>query len=666
MFTENESFQWPAWEILKKTVDGIPVAVDGDVRISVAENGPVVAALKVERSFGESHFTQYIRLYAGADEERIDIVNEVDWHGTNQLLKAEFPLTVSNPVARYDIGTGSLERPNNTPEQYEVYAQQWADLSEPDGSYGVAILNDCKYGWDKPADNVLRLTLLHTPKTRRSYAYQNRQDHGQHRFTYSIVAHAGDWRQGGVAARAEALNQPVKAFTVPRHAGGLGRTFSFAEVRGEGVALRALKKAEDGSGYVVRFYELQGREARNVSVRFPAAVVAAKELNGNEAPVGPATAAGDELRFDVGPWGIKTFLVQLAPKADDAVKQAPLALPYGLYAATFNAFRADGNIDGTGHSYAAELLPASLVQKGVRFDLPDPTGPVAVRAGGQEIALPEGNWNKVYLLAASARGDTRTRFLVGGNAVDVTIPDYSGFVAQWGHTGHTEGFVKEAEYAYVGTHRHGARENKDLPYEFTYLFNIALDIPAGARSITLPVNRKVMVFAATAVQDDVNTAAPVSDLLRFPLPASPEPELEIGQASQLARATLSDASGRTNNNEAPAFAVDDDPETKWCDNSAKPEKFIAFDLGGVKTLTRWTVLHAASESQSYVTKAFALQVRNSEDEPWRTVDEVAGNRDNETDRKLSEPVHARFVRLNITQGDQVDTNISRIYEFGVY
>ena len=666
MFTENESFQWPAWEILKKTIDGTPAAVDGDVRISVAENGPVVAALKVERSFGDSHFTQYIRLYDGADEERIDIVNEVDWHGTNALLKAEFPLTVSNPVARYDIGTGSIERPNNTREQYEVYAQQWADLAEPDGSYGVAILNDCKYGWDKPADNVLRLTLLHTPKTRRSYAYQNRQDHGQHRFTYSIVAHKGDWREGGVAARAEALNQPVKAFTAQKHPGNLGKTFSFAEVRGEGVALRALKKAEDGSGYVVRFYELQGREARNVSVRFPAGVIAATELNGNEAPIGPATAAGNELHFDVGPWGIKTFLVHLAPQADDAVKQAPLALPYGLYAATFNAFRADGNIDGTGHSYAAELLPASLVQKGVRFDLPDPSGPVAVRAGGQEIALPEGNWNKVYVLAASARGDTRTRFLAGENPVDVTIPDYSGFVAQWGHTGHTEAFVKEAEYAYVGTHRHGARENKDLPYEFTYLFDIVLDVPAGARSITLPVNRKVMVFAATAVQDDVNTVTPVSDLLRFDLPASPEPELEIGQASQLASATLSAASGQTNSNEAPRFAVDDNPETKWCDNSARPEKFIAFDLGRVKTLTRWTVLHAASESQSYVTKAFALQVRNSEDEPWRTVDEVTGNRDNETDRKLSGPIQARFVRLNITQGDQVDTNISRIYEFGVY
>ena len=667
LFTENESFQWPAWEILKKTVDGTPVNVDGDVRISVAENGPVVAALKVERTFGDSHFTQYIRLYDGADEEqRIDIVNEVDWHGTGALLKAEFPVTVSNPMARYDIGTGSIERPNNTPEQYEVYAQQWADLTEPDGSYGIAILNDCKYGWDKPADNILRLTLLHTPKTRRSYAYQDHQDHGQHRFTYSIIAHEGDWREGDVAARAEALNQPVKAFTTTRHAGRLGKTFCFAQVNGEGVALRALKKAEDGSGYVVRVYELDGRDATDVSVSFPVGIVEARELNGNEAVLHPATAVGNELRFDIGAWGIKTFLVRLTPKADDGMKQAPMALPFRLNAATYNAFRADGNIDGNGHSYAAELLPSSLVQNGVRFDLQDPAGPVAVRAEGQEIALPEGNWNRVCLLAASARGDTRTRFLAGEEAIDVTIPDYSGFVAQWGHTGHTDGFVKEAEYAYVGTHRHGARENKDLPYEFTYLFNIVLDVPAGARSITLPVNRKVMVFAATAVADDVNAVTPVSDLLRFDLPASPEPELEIGQASLLSGAKLSDASGRTNNNEAPAFAVDDDTDTKWCDNSSKPEKFIEFDLGSVRTLTRWSVLHAASESQSYVTKAFALQVRNAEDEPWRTADEVTGNRENETDRKLPEPIQARFVRLNITQGDQVDTNISRIYEFGVY
>jgi len=29
-------------------------------------------------------------------------------------------------------------------------------LTASDGQYGVTIMNDCKYGWDKPANNELR------------------------------------------------------------------------------------------------------------------------------------------------------------------------------------------------------------------------------------------------------------------------------------------------------------------------------------------------------------------------------------------------------------------------------------------------------------------------------------------------------------------------------
>jgi alpha-mannosidase len=517
-FTKNESTRWPAWEITKETVDGTPSAIDGDVRISVAESGPVVAALKVERSFGGSRFTQYIRLYDGADQDRIDIACEIDWQSTNALLKAEFPLTASNPVARYDIGTGSVERPNNIPEQYEVYAQQWADLTDADGSFGVAILNDCKYGWDKPADNMLRLTLLHTPKTTDRYIYQDHQDHGRHLFTYSIIAHEGDWRQGCIPRKAEVLNQPVKAWTTTRHTGELGRTFSFASVAGKGVEMRAMKKAEDSDACVVRLYNVYGSDVKGASVTFPGAILEARELNGNESVVGPAAASGSELRFDIGAWGIKTFLVRLTPRAADGLQQAAVDLPFSLKAATFNAFRSEGDIDGEGNSYAAELLPPSIQQRGVVFGLQDPCGPVAVRAEGQVIGLPEGDWNRVYLLAASSGDDVRAGFTVGGKVAEVSIPAYSGFVAQWGHTGHTEGYVKDAEYAFAGTHRHNARENKDLPYEFTYMFNIALDLPAGTRTITLPSDKKVMIFSAVAVRDDINTLTPASDLLRFPLP----------------------------------------------------------------------------------------------------------------------------------------------------
>ncbi len=259
LFTGNPSYNWPAWEIMKSTVDSAPVSVTDGVRISVAESGPVRGSLRVERTYGDSRFVQYVTLSEGGESDRIDIRSEIDWQTTDALLKAEFPLSVSNPEAVYDLGVGSTARGNNVLTAYEVYAQQWADLTDKDGSYGVSVLNDSKYGWDKPADNTIRLTLLHTPSTKGGYSYQSRQDFGHHEFTYSIVGHEGDYRDGCTVAKAELLNQPLKAFIVPKHRGDLGRTFSFAEVTGGSVAVRALKHAEDMDGYVVRLYETSGR-----------------------------------------------------------------------------------------------------------------------------------------------------------------------------------------------------------------------------------------------------------------------------------------------------------------------------------------------------------------------------------------------------------------------
>ena len=259
MFTENKSTDWPAWEIWKETIDRAPEAVADDVVISVAEQGPLRATLKVSRRHGKSTFVQYISLTEGAADDRIDIRNEVDWQSENALLKAEFPMSVSNPEAAYDLGLGYIRRGNNTPTAYEVYAQQWADLTDRDGEYGVAVMNDCKYGWDKPDDHTLRLTLLHTPTPGRHYKYQSRQDIGRHVFTYSIVGHTGDPVAGRIASKAESLNQPLAAYAAPKHAGGLGREFSFLSVSTPQLAVKALKQAEDGSGYVLRLNEMSGK-----------------------------------------------------------------------------------------------------------------------------------------------------------------------------------------------------------------------------------------------------------------------------------------------------------------------------------------------------------------------------------------------------------------------
>ena len=517
MFTENKSTDWPAWEIWKETIDRAPEAVADDVVISVAEQGPLRATLKVSRRHGKSTFVQYISLTEGAADDRIDIRNEVDWQSGNALLKAEFPMSVSNPEAAYDLGLGYIRRGNNTPTAYEVYAQQWADLTDRDGAYGVAVMNDCKYGWDKPDDHTLRLTLLHTPTPGRHYKYQSRQDIGRHVFTYSIVGHAGDPIAGRIASKAESLNQPLAAYAAPKHAGRLGREFSFLSVSTPQLAVKALKQAEDGSGYVLRLNEMSGKPLEQGEICFAAPIEAAYVLNGVEERQAEARFEGNRLIVSSGRFAPSTYLVKL--RTSDIRLNAPSSLSVDLpcndCAFTVDAFNRQGNLDGKGNSYAAELVPEEIVSEGVVFRVSnDVERKNVVKCDGQRIVLPQGNYGRVYLLAASLDGDRDAEFAVDGKSFRCPVPCYSGFFGQWGHDG-GEGFVKNGDLAYVGTHRHSADHGNES-YVFTYMYKIGLPVEAGAKELTLPKDRNVVVFAVTMSDNQNDNLPPLNEIRALP------------------------------------------------------------------------------------------------------------------------------------------------------
>lgn len=61
---------------------------------------------------------------------------------------------------------------------------RWADLSEPD--WGMAVLNDSKYGWMARAHS-LALSLLRSPK-----APDDLADMKDHFFKYALMPHTGD------------------------------------------------------------------------------------------------------------------------------------------------------------------------------------------------------------------------------------------------------------------------------------------------------------------------------------------------------------------------------------------------------------------------------------------------------------------------------------------
>ncbi len=291
---------WDAWDVdifYKETGQDI----DGLESCDVVEQGPLRAVVRIVRVFGKSRIEQKIVLRAGSP--RIDFVTEIDWQEEQKLLKVAFPVNVRSPRATYEIQYGHLERPThyNTSwdlARFEVCAQKWADLSEP--SYGVALLNDCKYGHDIH-DNIMRLSLLRAPNSPDPKA-----DRGRHQFTYSLMPHAGDFRTAGVIEQAYALNVPLQVRELEPAKGTLPATRSFFSTDRPGVIIESVKVAETGRGLVVRLYEAYGsRGTVTLSTTLPVRKVERTDML--ERPIGKLELNDLSVRLDLKPFEIVTL-----------------------------------------------------------------------------------------------------------------------------------------------------------------------------------------------------------------------------------------------------------------------------------------------------------------------------------------------------------------------
>lgn len=669
LFTENESYEWPAWEILKKTLDREPVSITDDVKLTLVEDGELRKSLCIEKKHGESVFRQYVRLYEGTRASRIDFYNEIDWRSTNALLKAEFPLAVSNPNATYDLSLGSVQRGNNTVTAYEVYGHYWADLTDRKGDYGVSIMNNGKYGWDKPSDNTLRLTLLHTPKTNKGYTYQDRQDFGYHTFTYSLLPHQGELNKAEVVSKAEVLNQQLKAFQTDKHKGEMGRTFSMVSSDNPNVIIKVLKKAVDSDEYVVRVYDVAGQGIQSARLTFAGKLASVVETDGTEKEIAKADFSNNTFDVKVNPFSLKTYKIRLAESGVSAYqpKCLSLELPYDKKCATYNEFRSEADFE-SGYSYAAELLPDSITIDQVTFRLGEPETYNGLSCKNDTIEIPEG-YNRLYFLAAAASSDDQSLQIACGKHVsEFVVPSYTGFVGQWGHEGHTSGYLKPAQIAYVGTHRHAS--SGDCPYEFTYMFKFGMDIPKDVHSIVLPKNENVVIFAATAVAENHVFVKPSTKLFltnnREEVSESVLGKKMISGENLLKNAKLTKWSNFVNEEERPQAAIDGDLSTKWCDIAGLPS-FLEFDLGKAQQLTGWKVVNAGKENGSFITSQCFLMGRNAADEDWQTIDYFDGNRSNVVLRSISSDKAYRYLRMVVTRGTQTASSQDvRIYEVEVY
>lgn len=542
-FQTEHPHDWPAWNMDWDDQKQPPRSfVQGPAKVRIAENGPVRVALEIDREAEGSHFVQSVRLSAGDAGNRVEFGNIIDWKTGAAALKATFPLTASNFYATYNWDVGTIQRATNNEKKFEVPSHQWFDLTDKSGAYGVTVLSDCKYGSDKPDDNTVRLTLLYSPGlgsgNGKDYADQTSQDWGHHEFIYGLAGHAGDWRQSQTDWQGLRLNQPLIAFESSRHAGTLGKSFSLLGINNSRVRVLAVKKAEQSDETIVRVVELSGSAQKNVQLSFAAPIVAAREVTGQEMPLGDASVSQGHLVTDLGAYQLRTFALKLAAPANalSAPHFQPLTLSYDRSVATADGAKSSGGFDGQGRALPAEMLPIDIAYSAIHFRLaPGETGkPNAVAAHGQSIELPGENFNRVYILAA-ADGDQKAIFrigktpTVGETPVELTIQDWTGKIGQWDDrtwsrppkedsygdfTGLTPGFIKPAPVAWFASHRHTA-DGTNEAYAYSYLFAYALDVPASAKTLTLPDNDKIRILAVTAAAEegDLRPAQPLSDVL---------------------------------------------------------------------------------------------------------------------------------------------------------
>ncbi|MBS1724345.1 MAG: chitobiase/beta-hexosaminidase C-terminal domain-containing protein [Armatimonadetes bacterium] len=529
-FQYHNPSAFPAWNMDWDDAQKPPTGyVDGPPSVRIVENGPVRVALEVTREAMGSKFVQTIRLASGEAGDRVEVLNTIDWQTKERALKASFPLTTGNPLGTYDLQLGAIQRGNNDPKKYEVPQHQWLDLSKADNSYGVAILNDCKFGSDKPDDDTVRLTLLYTPGVRSGFADQATQDFGRHQVLYAIAPHKGGWAAGQVAWKAKRLNQPLKVFAVTSHAGKLGRSFSLLKTSTDQVEVSAMKKAEDSDEVVVRLRELTGKSASDVRLQVPVGIVSAREVDGQERTIGTAKVANGTLTTSVPAFSLRTFALKLkgAPAAGVKAKTQPVKLRYESDVASRDANRGDGDFDGMGRSIPAELLPGTLTVDGIDFKLgPTADGVMnAVPARGQKIELPAG-YNKAYVLAAAYGKDVDATFRVGRASAPARIQNWNGYVGQWDNrswkgdlgpnyqfygdwAGLAPGYVKKGEVAWFSSHCHNPKGNEY--YVYNYLQKFELDLPAGATTLELP-SAPVQILAVTVARDTHDGAVPAAPL----------------------------------------------------------------------------------------------------------------------------------------------------------
>jgi len=283
-------------------------------RTRTSASGPYIARVSVDWHINESKFTTTYEMRHGDPNLYISLEGLWLERGSEEKgvpsLKMTFPLNLKNPVPRYEIPFGSLERTRHN--GLEVPAFRWAQVTGDlgDGKAGLLLMNDCKNGHSLTG-NVLRLSLI-----RSTCDPDLIPEIGEHKIGLALRPYSGEMPAADATRAAQAFNHPLRVVGTDIHKGNLPKSMAPFSVGPKNVVVSAFKKAESDNALVVRLIETAGRRA-TARVKFDEAcfgtVRSAVEADLMERPMKESSAkimAGNVVKVTIPARGFATVLVK--------------------------------------------------------------------------------------------------------------------------------------------------------------------------------------------------------------------------------------------------------------------------------------------------------------------------------------------------------------------
>ncbi|MHA1999737.1 MAG: alpha-mannosidase [Promethearchaeota archaeon] len=352
----NAFFDWlpdePCWNIMP-TYREMAIEMNAPVRVELVEQGPLKWTVELEWEFfnedseakmnGRSKIICRISLVAGAPGIFVDFL--MDWHSCEVIMKLDINTSTgaSTVVAEVPYGTNARStRPvaNHDVPRWENYNHTWLDMPSADGTWGLAVINKGKYGYDAVGERI-GLTVVRGPKypapAYESWVKVERElrkdsgggpvpthaDQGLHLIQYMIVPHSGTWFDSKpfIPMLAHAFNEGVISRTGTLSAPAPDLDASLISTGTRNAEIAVVKHAENSPGYVFRVNEVLSTNAACCKVSLHASLgvrdivetdLLERPLAETEFEVEKDTAGNVvKISFQLRPHEIKTFLMKL-------------------------------------------------------------------------------------------------------------------------------------------------------------------------------------------------------------------------------------------------------------------------------------------------------------------------------------------------------------------